>query len=182
MVHGLWNTAAIFVRLRAYLESRGWPVYALNMTPSNGDVGIEVLAQQVAAFAQVHLNQPFDLVGFSMGGLVCRYYVQRLRAGQVQRLVTVSAPHHGSALALFRFNPGGRQMRPGSRFLRDLNRDLSVLTQLQFVSIWTPFDALVVPAWSSRLPVGQEQIVPVWSHNRMVWDQRGMGAIAAALS
>lgn len=183
LVHGIWNTAAIFARLRAYLEARGWPVYALSLVPSNGDVGIEILAQQVAAFAQMHLkDQPFDLVGFSMGGLVCRYYVQRLEGlGQVQRLVTISAPHYGSALALFRYNPGGLQMRPGSRFLRDLNQDLSALDQLQFISIWTPFDGLIIPAWSSRLPVGQERIVPVPSHNRMIWDERGMSAIAAAL-
>ena len=54
-------------------------------------------------------------VGFSMGGLVSRYYVQRLGGlDHVDRLVTLSAPHNGSLLANLIANKGCREMRPGS--------------------------------------------------------------------
>ncbi|MEM9091929.1 MAG: alpha/beta fold hydrolase [Cyanobacteria bacterium P01_F01_bin.53] len=98
LVHGIWNTAGIFNPLRTHLEQLGWTVYALSMTPNNGDAPIGVLAEQVEAFVHECLepNQPFDLVGFSMGGLVSRYYVQRLGGlSRVQRFITVSAPHKG---------------------------------------------------------------------------------------
>ena len=119
LVHGIWNTASIFSILKAHLEDQGWSVYALSMTPNNGDARLETLAEQVGQFVDkcVGPQQPIDLVGFSMGGLVSRYYVQRLGGlGRVQRLVTVSAPHRGTALGLFSDRPGVRQMRPGSAF------------------------------------------------------------------
>ena len=184
LVHGIWNSAEIFSRLRAYLEKEGWLVYALSMKPNNGDATLEVLAGQVAAFAEKSVGpQPFDLVGFSMGGLISRYYVQRLgRVGQVQRLVTVSAPHRGTALGLLSDRPGIRQMRPGSPFLQALNRDVSQLETLQFFSLWTPFDLLILPPWSSQLGIGKEQRLSVPTHNRMIRDPLGLAAIAQALS
>ncbi len=184
LVHGIWNSAGIFSTLKAYLEKAGWSVYALSMTPNNGDAPLEVLAEQVAAFAEKSVGQQmFDLVGFSMGGLVSRYYVQRLGGlTQVQRLVTVSAPHWGTALGLMSDRPGIRQMRPGSPFIKALNRDIGQLESLQFFSLWTPFDLLILPPWSSRLGVGEEQRLSVPTHNRMTCDSVGLVAIAQALS
>ncbi len=164
LVHGLWNTAGIFSILKAHLENQGWSVYALSMTPNNGDAPLETLAEQVALFINkcVGPEQPIDLVGFSMGGLVSRYYVQRLGGlSRVQRLVTVSAPHRGTALGLLSDRPGVRQMRPGSVFLKSLNQDRHQLETLRFVSLWTPFDLLILPPWSSQLRVGQEQRLSV---------------------
>ncbi len=184
LVHGIWNSAGIFSALKAYLEKAGWSVYALSMVPNNGDVPLEVLAEQVAAFAEKSVGQqPFDLVGFSMGGLVSRYYVQRLGGlAQVQRLVTVSTPHRGTVLGLLSDRPGTRQMRPGSPFLQALNRDVSQLETLQFFSLWTLFDLLILPPWSSQLGVGKERRLSVPTHNRMICDLAGLAAIAQALS
>lgn len=184
LVHGIWNSAGIFSTLKAYLEQAGWPVYALSMVPNNGDMPLEILAEQLAAFAEKSVGQqPFDLVGFSMGGLVSRYYVQRLGGlTQVRRLVTVSTPHRGTALGLMSDRPGIRQMRPDSPFLKALNRDVSQLEALQFFSLWTPFDLLILPPWSSQLGVGKAQRLSVPTHNRMIWDSAGLAAIAQALS
>ncbi len=185
LVHGIWNTAEIFSVLKPYLEAQGWSVYALSMQPNNGDAPLEALAEQVAGFVDksIGAQQPFDLVGFSMGGLVSRYYVQRLGGlKRVQRLVTVSAPHQGTALGLFSDRLGVRQMRPGSPFLQALNRDLHLLKTLQFVSLWTPFDLLILPPWSSQLKVGQSRRLSVSSHNRMICDSQGLREIARSLS
>lgn len=185
LVHGIWNTAEIFSVLKPYLEAQGWSVYALSMQPNNGDAPLEALAEQVAGFVDrsIEPQQPFDLVGFSMGGLVSRYYVQRLGGlKRVQRLVTVSAPHQGTALGLFSDRPGVQQMRPGSAFLKSLNQDLHQLETLRFVSLWTPFDLLILPSWSSQLRVGQERRLSVPSHNRMICDLQGLREIARSLS
>jgi triacylglycerol lipase len=104
LVHGLWNTVNIFWRLRTYLEAQGWPVYAFNLVPNNGDVGIEQLAQQMQSFVHTTLGhqQSFDLVGFSMGGLISRYYLQNLGGvARVTRFISVATPHYGSTLAWF---------------------------------------------------------------------------------
>ena len=184
LVHGIWNTAGTFAPLRAHLENKGWWVHALSMQPNNGDAPLEDLAQQVADFVDRRLaqQQPFDMVGFSMGGLIARYYAQRLGGrNRVQRLVTVSAPHQGTALALLSARAGVRQMRPGSAFLQALNQDKQSLKTLRFISLWTPFDLLILPPWSSRLGIGETQILPVPAHNRMIRHPQGLAAIARAL-
>jgi triacylglycerol lipase len=98
----------------------------------------------------------------------------------VQRFVTVSSPHNGTTMAELSFVPGGQQMRVGSLFLQDLNRDIDRLTQLQFTSIWTPMDAIIVPAASSQVAVANNQKVLVPWHKWMVSDRRSLTAIAKA--
>ena len=50
-------------------------------------------------------------------------------------------------------------MRPKCQFVEDLNQDIAILDQINFTSIWTPLDAMIVPASSSHLPAGQEVIL-----------------------
>lgn len=118
-----------------------------------------------------------------MGGMVSRYYVQRLGGIHcVKRLITLASPHNGTWLAYFRYNIGATQMRRGSSFLRQLNQDMHQLSQIQFTSIWTPLDLMILPARSSRLPVGDELQIPVLTHPWMVSDRRCLEAIAHLLS
>jgi triacylglycerol lipase len=72
-------------------------------------------------------------------------------------------------------------MRPGSPFLEDLNQDASMLERLNFTSLWTPWDFIIVPACSSQMPVGREVKVPVFAHAFMVRDARCLQAVASAL-
>ena len=184
LVHGIWNTAGIFSVLQRHLETLGWKVYSLSMTPNNGDAPISMLAKQVAVFveAQLGASQRFDLVGFSMGGLVSRYYLQRLGGlARVQRFVSVSTPHQGTTLAYFSRRLGVRQMRPGSPLLRSLNTDIHQLETIRFFSFWTPFDLLILPPWSSDMGIGQVERLSVSAHNRMIQDRAGLNAIATAL-
>jgi triacylglycerol lipase len=127
-------------------------------------------------------GEPFDLVGFSMGGLVCRYYVQRLGGVErVGRLITISAPHLGTYWAYTGGNKGSRQMRPGSEFLVELNRDARILERVKFASIWTPLDLTIVPAWSSRLGVGEEFQVSVMLHPWMLGSRRCLEVVGGLL-
>jgi triacylglycerol lipase len=183
LAHGMWDTEAVFEKLKPFLESRGFQVYSFDMVPSNGAAPLEVLADQLANFIDRTFkpHQPIDLLGFSMGGIVSRYYLQRLGGlDRTDRLVTVSSPHNGTTMAEFSFVPGGKQMRVGSEFLQDLNRDIDRLAAIQFTSIWTPLDAIIVPAASSRVSVAQNQTVMVPCHKWMVYDRRSLRAIAQA--
>ena len=73
-------------------------------------------------------------------------------------------------------------MRPNSEFLKDLNQDLHQLNQLNFTSIWTPFDGMILPANSSQLPVGQEIKLDILLHAWMVRDPRSLKTVAEVLS
>ncbi|NJN91881.1 MAG: triacylglycerol lipase [Leptolyngbyaceae cyanobacterium SL_5_14] len=185
LIHGIDDTAILFNRMTTYLRQQGWTVHSLDLIPNNGSVGLDRLAHQVASYIELNFapDQPIDLIGFSMGGIVSRYYVQRLGGiERVQRFITISSPHNGTWTAYFRPNLGGNQMQRNSAFLYDLNQDVATLAQINFTSIWTPMDLMILPAVSSRLPIGHEVILSVPSHPQMVTDARCLKAVAAALS
>ncbi len=185
LVHGLTDTSHKMRSIAKHLRGLGWEVYDIDLTPNNGDAKLEVLAQQIAdlidrTFAP---HQQIDLIGFSMGGLVSRYYVQRLGGiDRIQRLMTIASPHHGTISAYFSQRPGCVQMRPDSEFITNLNRDLDCLARLDFTSLWTPFDLMILPPTSSQLGLGTEIVLPVIAHPLMVFDRRCLDAIATALA
>ena len=184
LIHGIDDTEAVFHQMRNYLIQRGLSVHALNLVPNNGDVGLDELAKQVSDYvtATFASEQRLDLVGFSMGGIVSRYYVQRLGGiNRVQRFITISSPHHGTVVAYASRRPGCVQMRPDSIFLKDLNSDAVILGQLDFTSIWTPYDLMIVPANSSQMSVGREVIVPVPLHPWMLTDSRSLAVVKILL-
>ncbi len=189
LVHGLMDTSHKMRKIASHLRRLGWQVDDIDLTPNNGDARLEVLAQQVAnkieqiSLGSSHSAQPIDLIGFSMGGLVSRYYVQRLGGiERVQRLITIASPHHGTLSAYFSLRPGCVQMRPNSDLIVGLGRDVDSLNQLNFTSLWTPFDLMILPATSSQLGIGTEISIPVIAHPLMVFDRRCLDAIVDALT
>ena len=184
LVPGFGDDTGILRGLERYLREEGMAAYAISPQPSNGIVGIEVLAQQLAVAIDRLLPAAtaLNLVGFSMGGLICRSYIQQYGGlARTERLITIATPHQGTWTAYTYNRPACVQMRPGSRFLATLNRDLSALQQLNFTSIWTPFDLTILPAISSYLPVGE--MVQVWSpfHYTLLFDPRIEQIIATQL-
>ena len=184
LVHGFKDNAAKLEPLARFLRCDGWDARTVTLAPSWGQVGIEVLAKQLGDWIadQFAPGQKIDLAGFSMGGLVCRFYLQRLGGlARVQRFVTISTPHNGTLMARFWPGAGCRQMRSGSEFLRDLNGDAHLLASIQFTSLWTPFDLMILPARSSCLKVGTAQMLRVLAHPLMVWQPSCLRAIATCL-
>ena len=183
LVHGIYSSSADFARLARHLRADGHEVLALDLRPNDGGADLEVLAQQVADFTKAKLHgRRFDLVGFSMGGLVSRYYMQRLGgADHVDHFVTLAAPHHGTVLAGMSSMPGVQQMRPGSPFLRDLQRDEDCLKRVKFTTFYTPLDAVVVPGSSGEMP--QAHNVRIWAplHPSLILEKRCLRAVAEAL-
>jgi triacylglycerol lipase len=116
LVHGIFSTGRDMERLARHLRSQGREVHVPTLTPNGGQAALEELARQLADYAAREFNgRRFDLVGFSMGGLVSRYYLQRLGgANHVNCFVSLAAPHHGTQMARLGSLPGWVQMRPGS--------------------------------------------------------------------
>lgn len=186
LVHGINDTIAVFSKMAPYLKGLGWSVHNFNMIPNNGNCRLDVLAKQVADYVAKTFDpeQPIDVVGFSMGGIVSRYYIQRLGGVErTQRFVSISAPNNGTLTGYLSWRPGCVQMRPDSEFLQDLNRDaVDILRRLNFTVIWTPYDLMIIPSNSSQMPVGKEVTVPVRLHSWMLTDDRCLKAVVRALS
>lgn len=189
LVHGFKDRSAKMQPMARHLRRAGWEVFTPTLAPSGGEAGIEDLAQQLADYIDAHVprDQRIDLVGFSMGGIVCRYYLQRMhgieRAG---RFISISAPHRGTVMAsllphgLLRC-PGVAQLAINSTLLRDLNGDAAILNRILFTSIWTPLDLMIFPASSSRMNVGRDVTIWVVAHPLMVWEGRCIRRVESLL-
>ncbi|MBD0307335.1 MAG: alpha/beta fold hydrolase [Microcoleus sp. T3-bin5] len=185
LIHGIFRKSGIFYKMSAYLTQLGWSVYTLNLSPHWGNASIDELAQQIADYIDKTFapEQHLDIVGLSMGGLVTRYYLQRLGGiNRVQRFIAISSPHSGTWMAYTLWGKGCIQMRPGSAFLEDLNRDAALLEKLNFTSIWTDWDFIIVPASSSQISAAKEVKLSVFAHAMMARHSSSLKAVAEALS
>ena len=185
LVHGYKDDATIFRPLESHLSEMGLKTYAVTLAPSDCSVPLETLAQQLYAFiaASFPVNQQLDFVGFSLGGIVARYYVQRMGGlARTGRFLAVATPHHGTWTAFASSLPAAIQLRPHSSFLRDLNADAMRLAEIQFTSLWSPLDLMILPSFNSRLPVGKNLAVWTLRHQWLITGRRGIGAIAKQLT
>ena len=117
------------------------------------------------AFMEVFVRGYQDSDGDGIGdlrGLTQRLdYLQRL-GGRARRFVSIAGPHQGSLTAYGLPGRLGRELRPGSALLRDLAGDWEATArQTPTTAIWTPFDLIVSPGWSGRLPGATAVRVPV---------------------
>jgi triacylglycerol lipase len=184
LLHGIGDTSRVFDRLTRYLKERGWMTHGLDLIPNTGKAGLDELAVQVDTYIESTFapEQKSDLVGFSMGGVVARYYLQRLSGlNRTSRLITISSPHRGTLTAFLGWNRGARQLRPGSAFLADLAQDSHVLSQIDFTSIWTPWDLMILPPHSSLIPHGSPVRLRVPTHWHMLRNPQVFRAVETAL-
>jgi len=185
LIHGINDDGRNMERMARHLRAGGWSVSTMSLKPNRGQVGLDELATQITVHAEQTFAKgaKFDLVGFSMGGLVCRYYLQRLGGmDRVERFVTISTPHRGTWMAHLLLNAACRQMRPGSAFLRDLSPDAAgMLKGVRFTSIWTPLDLTIIPARSSEIPGARNVRLWVALHPLMVLEPRCLRAVTHAL-
>jgi triacylglycerol lipase len=154
LVHGLIDNRSIFAMLRRQLRNRGFDrIWTTNYQVWTSDVRIAArrLADTVDAIREQTGYERIHVVGHSMGGLVARYYVQRLGGdAHVHTLVTLGTPHQGTRAA--RLLPKGicRQLAPTSDVVAEL-AEPAPGCQTRFVSVYSDLDALISPKQAARI-------------------------------
>jgi triacylglycerol lipase len=154
LVHGIMDNRSVFTVFRRTLRRRGFGVvHAVNYSLFTGDVRdaahelrthVERLREQTGA-DKVHI------VGHSLGGMIARYYVQRLGGSEVvDTLVTLGSPHTGTLTAYLLPTPLARQLRPGSELLEELAEPAPGCTT-RFLVVWSRMDQMIVPQRNARL-------------------------------
>jgi triacylglycerol lipase len=183
LVHGINDTRRKFKTMQATFEDNGYRCIAPSLTPKNGSKGLEFLAMQLKDIIDTERkgsDAAFCLVGFSMGGLVSRYYLQELDGYRtVSQFFSISSPHHGSLLAYLSAKKGVTQMRPDSEFLRSLEQSSSHLNNIPCYSYWTPFDVIILPASSSIWKKAENIKINSLCHPFMVKNQQVIADILA---
>jgi triacylglycerol lipase len=155
LVPGLADNMAVFTRLRLTLEDCGvGPVVAFTYSPLIRDVRSVAakLAVQVEQLCAITGASRVRLVGHSLGGLIARYYVQRLGGdARVDLVVTVATPHRGTMAAwLLPPLPLVRQLRPDSELCAEL-AEPAPTCRTRFVTFSSRDDAVILPARNGQL-------------------------------
>jgi triacylglycerol lipase len=171
LVHGIFDTGNIFKRLIQTLEASGHRCYAPDLKPADARLGLVDLAEKLKVLVEKKWGcaQPMAVIGFSMGCLVARYYLQEL--GGYQRtlaLFCLSGPHYGTLTAFGYFGSGARDMRPNSRFLTRLREHEQRLSSISINCYRTPFDLMILPSTSSDWHLAKNTTVYAPAHHLML--------------
>jgi triacylglycerol lipase len=154
LVHGLVDNRSVFTLLRRALRRRGFGrVRGVNYSPLTSDVrqAARELGRHVEALCEQTGYERVHVIAHSMGGVIARYYVQRLGGdARVHTLVTLGTPHGGTQVAHLVPLPIVRQLRPGSDLVRELARPAHECRS-RFVAIWTDVDQLIYPKQNARI-------------------------------
>jgi pimeloyl-ACP methyl ester carboxylesterase len=119
---------------------------------------VEVRVQEMYdTLEQEYEGAEIVVVGHSMGGMVARYFVEKLGyEEQVDRILTFGSPHQGTLIAVPFGLPifgskGARDLSPGSQFLRTLNEP-GLADGVEYCAVYTLNDPMMIPRKNAALP------------------------------
>jgi pimeloyl-ACP methyl ester carboxylesterase len=149
LLHGFIDNRSVFVLLRRSLAQHGrQQIESLNYSPLTCDIraAAELLRRHIEELCERTGQHEVDVVGHSLGGLIARYYVQRLGGdARVHTLVTLGTPHGGTRVVpMANAHPIVRQMRPGSDVIEELCLPAPDC-RTRFISFWSELDHLMDP-------------------------------------
>lgn len=154
LIPGYMDSLYLFYFIRKKLEGQGRSVAYMVLFPNVGDITVaSAKLQATVAELKTRTGAPkVDLVAHSMGGLISRHYLQERRGlGEIERLVTIATPHHGTIMSKMSPTKGAQQMNPGSPFLKALNANDETPGDVKYTSIRGSMDEVVVPHTSPIL-------------------------------
>ena len=127
-----------------------------------------------------------NLLGYSLGGLIVRIYLETLGGYRaLGRAVYVGAPQDGIYTGYpASFTTAGRQVRKGSRFMRELNRERRCRCDgTRCLAVFLSKDGTILPSKSARLACGYnlELVWPVL-HWGLVFNREVIAAAATFLN
>ena len=170
----MWDTPRLFDRLEGALGSRRGPLLIPHLPHRFGLTPIEAQAELLGTRIEAAFGaeQPIDLLGFSMGGVIARAWIQLLGGHRrTRRLISVGSPQRGTLTA----QPwpswplaGIADLKADSPLLHRLNIDLGALQQVDCCSFDCQPDLMVMRAWCAVLPVGPGRCLPVRYHHQMM--------------
>ncbi|MFF4828366.1 lipase family alpha/beta hydrolase [Streptomyces sp. NPDC001312] len=155
LVHGLADRESVCTALRRGLGGFGaGPFVTVSYHALSPDIRAVArdLGEQVELASARTAGRAVVVIGYSLGGLIARYYVQRLGGdSQVPLVITLATPHGGSAAALLAPpHPLLRQLRPGSELLSEL-AEPAVGCRTRFVAFYSDLDEVIIPATRGRI-------------------------------
>lgn len=148
-IHGIFHNGSAFAWLKQKLAMRGLGgFHELNLHTAFHS--IPRMALQAAETIDRLRNKlgvdQVDIVGHSLGGIVARYYLQKLGGDGVARtLITLGSPHRGTDWSRLAPMAHVRELRPGSLTFRELET-CPTPSRTRIVAVSGSLDVLMRPA------------------------------------
>jgi len=154
LIHGIMDNRSVFTVFGHALRRRGFGVvHAINYSILTGDLreAAHELRGHVERLREMTGSDKVHIVGHSLGGMIARFYVQRMGGDEaVDTLVTLGTPHSGSNAAYLLPIPLARQLRPGSDVVAEL-AEPAPHCRTRFLVVWSRLDEMIVPQRNARL-------------------------------
>ena len=174
MIHGLWNNSSIFSSISSKLDDNGIEYFAPTLKHSYGMTSIIDLTNILnkLILEKYGLEKELDILGFSMGGIIGRYWLQKFNGyKRTRRFISIGSPHKGTFIAQlvpkFPFR-GISEMKIKSKFLRELAKNDFLLDDIECINFFTYWDLMVFPSWWTNLNLGKKISVKVYKHRNLV--------------
>ncbi len=189
LVHGIVDNHSIFTVMEHALRRRGFrtlSAYDYGLLTRDIPEAAELLGEEIAKLAANTGYERVHVIGHSLGGLIARYYVQRLGGDdRVHTLVTIGTPHQGTQLAYAApLVPLVRQLTPESAVIRAL-AEPAPGCRTRFLAFHSDLDHLVGPSGNAMIVHPDLQATNIAVHGvghlSMPHDRNIAYAIAGAL-
>jgi triacylglycerol lipase len=148
LVHGIVDNHSVFTVLERALRRRGFSSFsAFDYGLLTRDIpqAAEKLGDAVEKLAANTGYERVHMVGHSLGGLIARFYIQRLGGDAfVHTLVTLGTPHEGTARARTLPFPLLQQLTPNSPVIRAL-AEPAPGCRTRFLAFASDLDHLIGP-------------------------------------
>jgi len=174
LIHGLWNTSSIFSSITSKLDDIGIEYFAPTLKHAYGKTSIIDLTNSLneLILEQYGLKQKVDILGFSMGGIIGRYWIQKFNGyKRTRRFISIGSPHKGTFTAQlvpkYPFR-GISEMKINSKLLREMKNNDFFLDDIECINFFTFWDLMVFPGWWTNLNVGKKISVKVYIHRNLV--------------
>jgi hypothetical protein len=141
--------------MRRHLLRRGFSggLHTFSYSPLTLDVRrtAERMGREIEAICEASGSDQVHVIGHSLGGLIARYYVQRLGGdARVHTCVTLGTPHQGTVAAKLLPWPLVKQVRPDSDLMAELDEPAPDC-RTRFVAFYSDVDQLIVPQRRARI-------------------------------
>ena len=174
LIHGLWNNSEIFKQVFKKLDKHKVEYFAPTLLHKFGMVSIKELAKSLDKEIVYNLGTEteIDIVGFSMGGIIGRYWIKKLKGfKRTKRFISIGSPHKGTLTAQiiprYPFK-GISEMKINSGLLKELSLENNRLDYIDCISFYTIWDLMVFPGWNAYLPRGKKISLNILKHKNLV--------------
>ena len=187
LIHGLWNTSDIFSSITSKLDQIGIEYFAPTLKHEYGMTSIIELTNLLndLILEKYGLEKELDILGFSMGGIIGRYWIKKFNGyKRTRKFITVGSPHNGTlASQLVPKYPftGISEMKINSFLLRELSKYDYLLKGINCISFFTYWDLMVFPGWRANLNSGEKISLKIYKHKNLVQNPEAVERIIETL-